>query len=80
MGKVCTLTQFRLGEGGAGDTNGGGVGEPRTGIIYIYICISNIYIYVYAHTFYQVTAMSVECLPSFFKSKGAGMIRFLPEH
>ena len=28
-GKVCTVTQFRLGEGG-----GGGVGEPRTGIIY----------------------------------------------
>ena len=30
---VCTVTQFRLGEGG------GGVGEPRTGIIYIYIYI-----------------------------------------
>ena len=28
-----TVTQFRLGEGGGG----GGVGEPRTGIIYIYI-------------------------------------------
>ena len=37
MGKVCTVTQFRLGEGarGGGDTiGGGGVGEPRTGIIY----------------------------------------------
>ena len=38
-GKVCTVTQFRLGEGaggGGGDTigGGGGVGEPRTGIIY----------------------------------------------
>ena len=30
--KVCAVTQYRLGEGG-----GGGVGEPRTGIIYIYI-------------------------------------------
>ena len=39
VGKVCTVTQFRLGEGaggGGGDTigGGGGVGEPRTGIIY----------------------------------------------
>ena len=33
---VCTVTQIRLGEGGGGgDTiGGGGVGEPRTGIIY----------------------------------------------
>ena len=32
---VCTVTQIRLGEGGGGgDTIGGGVGEPRTGIIY----------------------------------------------
>ena len=47
MEKVCTVTQFRLGEGGGGDTigGGGGVGEPRTGIIYIYIYI--IYIYIY---------------------------------
>ena len=37
MEKVCTVTQIRLGEegGGGGDTIGGGVGEPRTGIIYI---------------------------------------------
>ena len=33
VGKVCTVTQFRLGEGR------GGVGEPRTGIIYIYVCV-----------------------------------------
>ena len=38
--KVCTVTQFRLGEGGGrgggGEYHwgGGGVGEPRTGIIY----------------------------------------------
>ena len=33
--KVCTVTQFRLG-GGGGEIplGGGGVGEPRTGIIY----------------------------------------------
>ena len=39
MGKVCTVTQFRLGEGGGGgDTiGGGGVGEPRTGIIYAHV-------------------------------------------
>ena len=36
MENVCTVTQIRLGEGGGGDTiRGGGVGEPRTGIIYI---------------------------------------------
>ena len=42
---VCTVTQIRLGEGGGGgDTiGGGGVGEPRTGIIYIYRCV---YIYI----------------------------------
>ena len=35
---VCTVTQIRLGEGGGGGYHwGGGVGEPRTGIIYIYI-------------------------------------------
>ena len=37
MENVCTVTQIRLGEGGGGrgDTiGGGGVGEPRTGIIY----------------------------------------------
>ena len=38
--KVCTVTQIRLGEGGGGGIplkGWGGVGEPRTGIIYIYI-------------------------------------------
>ena len=39
MEKVCTLTQFRLGEGGGGGGipfrgGGWGVGERRTGIIY----------------------------------------------
>ena len=36
VGNVFTVTQIRLGEGagGGGDTIGGGVGEPRTGIIY----------------------------------------------
>ena len=40
MEKVCTVTQIRLGEGGGGgDTmaGGGGVGEPRTGTIYVCI-------------------------------------------
>ena len=37
---VCAVTQIRLGEGGGGIPLGeGGVGEPRTGIIYIYICV-----------------------------------------
>ena len=37
MENVCTVTQIRLGRVGGGDTigGGGGVGEPRTGIIYI---------------------------------------------
>ena len=43
VGKVCTVTQFRLGEGGGAGGGGyhwgGGVGELRTGIIYIYIYI-----------------------------------------
>ena len=50
---VCTVTQIRLGEGGGGGIplGGGGVGEPRTGIIYaiyiyIYICLST-----YIHTY-----------------------------
>ena len=38
MEKVCTVTQIRLGEvgrgGGGYHWGGGGVGEPRTGIIY----------------------------------------------
>ena len=35
MENVCTITQIRLGEGGGGGYHwGGGVGEPRTGIIY----------------------------------------------
>ena len=39
--KVCTVTQFRLGEGGGGGIplGAGGVGEPRTGIIYVYVCV-----------------------------------------
>ena len=36
MEKVCTVTQIWLGEGGGGGYHwGGGVGEPRTGIIYM---------------------------------------------
>ena len=38
MENVCTVTQIRLGDGGGGGgglpLGGGGVGEPRTGIIY----------------------------------------------
>ena len=51
--KVCTVTQIRFGEGGGGDTIGwGGVGEPRTGIMYIYIYIYIcIYIYTYIYIF-----------------------------
>ena len=44
MWKTCARShRFGLGRvgGGGGDTMGGGVGEPRTGIIYIY------YIYIY---------------------------------
>ena len=57
VGKVCTVTQFRLGEGGGGGGGGGGtiggagggVGEPRTGIIYVYLSITYICIYVYMY-------------------------------
>ena len=65
MRKVCTVTQFRLGEGGEGGGGGGiplggggGVGEPRTGIIYIYIythmhtCVrihTHVYVYIYTY-------------------------------
>ena len=37
MENVCTVIQIRLGEGGGGGgipLGGGGVGEPRTGIIH----------------------------------------------
>ena len=38
-GKSDTVIQIRLGEGEGGDTigRGGGVGEPRTGIIYAWL-------------------------------------------
>ena len=44
--KVCTVTQFRLGEGWGGGgipLGGGGVGEPRTGIIYVYGWLSKLW-------------------------------------
>ena len=42
---VCTVTQIRLGEGGGGGGYhwgrvGGGVGEPRTEIIYTYLIVA----------------------------------------
>ena len=68
MRKVCTVTQFRLGEGGEGGgggipLGGGGVGEPRTGIICIYIythtCIpvsvyTHMCMYIYIYTYARI--------------------------
>ena len=59
---VCTVTQIRLGEGGGGGGyhwgGGRGVGEPRTGIIYMYVCHCKyvceyvyIKIYLYIHIY-----------------------------
>ena len=66
MWKTCAQShRFGLGrvEGG-GDTIGGGVGEPRTGIIYMYFCHCKyvceyvyikkylyIHIYIYMHIY-----------------------------
>ena len=48
--KCAHSHSFGLGRVGRGIPMGGGVGEPRTGIIYIYICISNIYnMYMHIH-------------------------------
>ena len=39
MLKVCSHTDSAWGVGGGDTIGGGGVGEPRTGIIYTYICL-----------------------------------------
>ena len=69
MENVCTVTQIRLGEGGWGGGYhwGGGVGEPRTGIIYMYFCHCKyvceyvyiklylyIHIYIYMHIYIYI--------------------------
>ena len=58
---VCTVTQIRLGEGGGGIPLGGGGGEPRTGIIYMYFCHCKyvceyvyIKIYLYIHIYIYI--------------------------
>ena len=66
--KVCTVPQIRLGEGGGGDTiaGGGGVGEPRTGIIFLcmYVCVCvyiySIYsIYIYTYTYVYIVLVKL---------------------
>ena len=57
MWKTCAQShRFGLGRvGGGGIPWGGGVGEPRTGIIYIYISVCvYICIYIYVHRVTQV--------------------------
>ena len=69
MENVCTVTQIRLGEGGGGDTIGGGVGEPRTGIIYMYFCHCKyvceyvyIKIYLYIHIYIYICIYICACI------------------
>ena len=77
MGKVCTVTQFRLGEGGGGgDTmGGGGVGEPRTGIIYtcaFYVHTYTPYVYRYIHMYiYTLTLTDNPVLSSLSELRSA---------
>ena len=56
MWKKCAQShRFGLGRVGGGDTIGGGVGEPRTGIIYIYI-------YIYIHIYIDMLSIYIYIL------------------